>query len=67
MLEDERDLHEGLLSRGTLLAGHVAAVGTAPVLMFIGLEMCMSIVLMPIGVLVGLAGLLLFCWGLLGP
>jgi hypothetical protein len=45
-------------------ASHVAAVLIGFILMVIGIAMGVTIVLLPFGIPVGLAGLLLFVWGL---
>jgi uncharacterized membrane protein YhaH (DUF805 family) len=44
--------------------GHVAAVVAGLVLMFAGVGMGVTIVLLPLGIPVGLIGLGLFLWGL---
>jgi hypothetical protein len=44
--------------------GHAAAVLVGIVLMFAGLAMSVTMVLLPAGIPVGLVGLLLFLWGL---
>jgi uncharacterized membrane protein YhaH (DUF805 family) len=44
--------------------GHVAAILVGLVLMFLGVGMGVTIVLLPLGIPVGLIGLGLFLWGL---
>ena len=56
-----------LLITAESLVAHTAAVVVAPVLMIAGLGLCMSIVLMPFGLTIGLAGTLMLFWGLTGP
>jgi hypothetical protein len=46
--------------------GHVAAIIVGLIVMVAGLAMGVSIVMLPIGLAIGFAGLLLFGWGLLG-
>ena len=48
------------------VALHVLAVIAGIILMFVGLAMGVSLVLLPIGVPVGLVGLGAFLWGLFG-
>lgn len=44
--------------------GHAAAVLVGIILMFAGLSMSVTMVLLPLGIPVGLAGIVLFMWGL---
>ena len=53
-----------LLETGERLLGHTIAIMAGFVLMIVGLAMGVTIVLLPIGLPVGLVGLLLFMWGL---
>jgi hypothetical protein len=53
-----------LLKSGERLLGHSLAVIVGFVLMIVGLGMGVTIVLLPIGIPVGLFGLLLWLWGL---
>ena len=63
MRSDVRTAHRERVARGARLAAHIAVVGTASVLMIAGIGLCMSIVLMPFGLVVGLTGMLLLSWG----
>jgi hypothetical protein len=55
------------LAKGAgLVVAHVLAIVTGLILMITGLGMGVSIVLLPIGIPVGLVGLLVFLWGLFG-
>jgi hypothetical protein len=45
-------------------AGHVVAMVVGFVLMIVGIAMGVTIVLLPMGIPVGLAGFFLFLWGL---
>ena len=51
---------------GEVVVGHVAAVVGGIVLMVVGLAMGVTMVMLPLGIVVGLAGVLLFVWGLVG-
>jgi hypothetical protein len=53
-----------LLQTGERLLGHTIAVVVGLVLMIFGLAMGVTMVALPIGIPVGLGGLLLFIWGL---
>lgn len=46
--------------------GHAAAVGGGFVLMVFGLGLGVTMVTLPVGLVIGFAGVLLFTWGLLG-
>jgi hypothetical protein len=48
---------------GGRLVGHGAAIALGGVLMIVGLALSVPMVTLPIGLPVGLAGLLLFLWG----
>ena len=48
------------------LLGHVAAVLVGFVLMVIGLALGVTMIMLPVGLAVGLLGLLAFVWGLVG-
>ena len=52
-----------LVSSGEWFLGHSAAIVLGLVLIFSGLAMGVSLVLLPLGIPVGLGGLLLFLWG----
>lgn len=53
-----------ILKSSEWFVGHVAAIVVGLVLMFSGVGMGVTIVLLPIGVPVGLVGLALFLWGM---
>ena len=53
-----------LVETGERFLGHLAAVMAGAVLMIMGLGLGVTMVLLPIGIPIGLAGLLLFLWGL---
>ncbi len=53
--------------QGGWLAGHIAAMVIGVVLMIAGLALGVTMVLLPVGFGVGIAGLLVFVWGLFGP
>jgi hypothetical protein len=48
------------------LTVHVVALVVGVILMVVGLAFGVTVVLLPVGIPVGLAGLLLFLWGLYG-
>jgi hypothetical protein len=62
--------HENIgreLAKGAgLVVSHMLAIVAGLILMIAGLGMGVSIVLLPIGIPVGLCGLLVFIWGLFG-
>ncbi len=53
-----------LLQTGERFLGHTIAVVAGFVLMIVGLAMGVTMVLLPIGLPLGLGGLVLFLWGL---
>ena len=48
------------------ILGHVAAVLLGFVLMVIGLGLGVTMIMLPVGLVIGLVGLLAFVWGLVG-
>ena len=65
MLDPESTGQQLLKGTGRLV-GHMAAIVVGLVLMFGGVGMGVTLVMLPIGIPVGLVGLLLFLWGLFG-
>jgi hypothetical protein len=53
-----------LAAAGGRMLGHVAAIVLGLALMFAGIAMGVTLVLLPLGVPLGLGGLMLFLWGL---
>jgi hypothetical protein len=53
-----------VLEVGERLVGHTIAIILGIVLMFIGLGMGLTMVMLPVGIPLGLVGLMLFLWGL---
>jgi len=53
-----------LLESGERILAHTIAVALGFVLMMVGLGMGVTMVLLPIGLPLGLVGLLLFVWGM---
>jgi hypothetical protein len=51
---------------GEVFIGHLAAVAGGFLLMVVGLGMGVTMVMLPVGIVVGIAGVLLFVWGLFG-
>jgi len=59
-------LHVGdVVEKGEIVLLHIAAIIGGLILMIVGLAMGVSMVLLPPGVVVGLAGFAIFVWGLL--
>lgn len=59
-------LHAGdVVEKGEIVLLHIAAIIGGLILMIVGLAMGVSMVLLPPGVVVGLAGVAMFVWGLL--
>ncbi|MXY26200.1 MAG: hypothetical protein F4Y45_16985 [Acidobacteria bacterium] len=54
------------LETGERILGHLAAVVVGFVLMVLGLGLGVTMVMLPVGLVVGLVGALVFVWGLLG-
>jgi hypothetical protein len=63
-MKDAHASDRHLLVTGERFLGHTIAVVAGLVLMIAGLGMGVTMVLLPIGLPLGLAGLLLFVWGL---
>ena len=62
-----KDIHASdhhLLNSGGRFLGHTVAVVLGFLLMIVGLGMVVTMVLLPIGLPLGLAGLVLCMWGL---
>ncbi len=55
-----------LLEKGEQILGHVVAVVIGFVLMVVGLGLGVTMVMLPVGLVVGLIGVGLFVWGLVG-
>ncbi len=55
-----------LLEIGGLVLGHVAAVAIGFVMMVIGLGLGVTMIMLPVGLAIGLVGVGIFVWGLLG-
>jgi hypothetical protein len=53
-----------LVETGERILAHTIAVAVGFLLMIVGMGMGVTMVLLPIGLPLGLAGLLLFVWGL---
>jgi hypothetical protein len=63
-MKNAHDSDRHLLEMGERFVGHTIAVLVGIVLMIAGLGMGVTMVLLPIGLPLGLAGLLLCMWGL---
>ena len=55
-----------LLEIGGLVLGHVAAVAIGFAMMVVGLGMGVTMIMLPVGLVIGLIGVLVFVWGLVG-
>ena len=67
-MNSAHDSNRRLLEAGERFLGHTIAVVAGLVLMIVGLGLGVTMVLLPIGLPVGLGGLLLVVWGLyFGP
>ena len=55
-----------LLEKAQLVLGHVLAVVIGFILMVFGLGLGVTMVMLPVGLVVGLIGVGVFVWGLLG-
>ena len=55
-----------LLEKVELVFGHVVAVVVGFVLMVVGLGLGVTMIMLPVGLVVGLLGVGVFVWGLLG-
>ncbi len=62
-MKDDHVSNRHLLETGERFLGHTIAVIVGIVLMFVGLAMGVTMVLLPIGIPLGLVGLLLCLWG----
>ena len=49
-----------------LVLGHVAAVAVGFVMMVLGLGLGVTMIMLPVGLVIGLVGVGIFVWGLLG-
>ena len=56
----------GFIATVERIAGHAAAVLLGFVLMVVGLGLGVTMIMLPVGLVIGLAGLLAFVWGLVG-
>lgn len=59
----EKSQHAVEVSESIL--GHIAAVIVGFILMVVGLGLGVTMIMLPVGFVVGIIGLLLFIWGLL--
>jgi uncharacterized membrane protein len=65
MQEEETSGHK-IIKAGERIAGHVFAIIGGILLMIIGLALGVTMVLLPVGIPIGLVGVLLFVWGMFG-
>ena len=55
-----------LLNKAERILGHAAAVFLGFVLMVVGLGLGVTMIMLPVGLPIGLLGVLFFVWGLFG-
>lgn len=55
-----------LLEIGGLVLGHAAAVVIGFAMMVVGLGLGVTMIMLPVGLVIGLVGVGIFVWGLLG-
>ena len=55
-----------LLEIGGLVLGHLAAVAIGFTMMVVGLGLGVTMVMLPVGLVIGLIGVVVFVWGLVG-
>ena len=60
------DRRRALLEKSERVLGYLAAVIVGFALMVIGLGLGVTMIMLPVGLVVGLVGVLLFVWGLVG-
>jgi len=63
-MKDAHASDRHLVERGGRILGHTIAIVAGLVLVIIGLGLGVTMVLLPIGLPMGLAGILLLMWGL---
>ena len=55
-----------IIQRVERILGHLAAVMVGFAFMVIGLGLGVTMIMLPVGLLIGLVGVLIFVWGLFG-
>lgn len=60
------DQGNGLLAKGGRVLSHLAVAAIGFVLMIVGLGLGVTLIMLPVGLVVGLIGVGLFVWGLVG-
>jgi hypothetical protein len=55
-----------IVEKGEVIALHIAAIVVGLILMIVGLAMGVSMVMLPPGIVIGLAGVAIFVWGFVG-
>jgi hypothetical protein len=63
-MTDKKSTTRHMVEAGESFIGHVAAVVIGFVLMVVGLALGVTMIMLPLGLVVGIAGLLLVVWGL---
>ena len=63
---ESADHGNGLLAKGARILSHLAVAAIGFVLMVIGLGLGVTLIMLPVGLIVGLIGVGLFVWGIVG-
>jgi hypothetical protein len=63
-MKDEHASGRDLVKTGERIVGHTLAAAAGLALMIVGVGMGVTMVMLPIGIPLGVLGLLLFVWGL---
>lgn len=65
-MENNQAVNHHLAETGSKIAAHTLAVVIGAILMIVGLSLGVTMVLLPLGIPLGLLGLLVCLWGLFG-
>ena len=64
-MEGRTNAH-GIVEKSELFVGHLAAVIVGCIFIVVGLGMGVTVVMLPVGLVVGLIGVMTLVWGLFG-
>ncbi len=62
-MKDDQSRGGHLVEKGERVIGHIAAIILGFVMMLVGVSLAVTMVLLPLGIPLGIAGLLLVLWG----
>jgi hypothetical protein len=62
-MKDDQSTGRHLVEKGERVIGHIVAIILGFVMMVVGVSLGVTMVLLPLGFLLGIAGLLLVLWG----